>query len=89
MPTSVFLPGEFHGQGSLAGYNSWGHRVRHDWVTNAFIFMDTEDTYKNQWVRIPQILIGPSPTELLQKTFLERCMWLVLGLTDHTEPLML
>ena len=23
-PTLVFLPGEFHGQGSLAGYSSWG-----------------------------------------------------------------
>ena len=28
--TPVFLPGKFHGQGSLAGYSSWGHRVRHD-----------------------------------------------------------
>ena len=25
-PTPVFLPGEFHGQRSLVGYNSWGHR---------------------------------------------------------------
>ena len=23
-PTPVFLPGEFHGQGSLAGCSSWG-----------------------------------------------------------------
>ena len=23
LPTSVFLPGEFHGQRSLAGYNPW------------------------------------------------------------------
>ena len=29
-PTSVFLPGESCGQRSLAGYNPWGHRVRHD-----------------------------------------------------------
>ena len=29
-PTPVFLPGESHGQGSLAGYSPWGHRVRHD-----------------------------------------------------------
>ena len=34
LPTPVFLPGEFHGQRSLAGYSSWGRRVRHDWVTN-------------------------------------------------------
>ena len=25
-PTPVFLPGESHGQGSLAGYSAWGHR---------------------------------------------------------------
>ena len=24
LPTPVFLPGEFHGQKSLAGYNPWG-----------------------------------------------------------------
>ena len=29
-PTPVFLPGKFHGQRSLAGYSSQGHRVRHD-----------------------------------------------------------
>ena len=35
-PTSVFLPGEFHGQRSLEGYSYWGRsqRVRHDWATN-------------------------------------------------------
>ena len=26
LPTSVFLPGEFHEQRSLAGYSPWGHR---------------------------------------------------------------
>ena len=25
-PTPVFLPGEFHGQRSLVGYSSWGHK---------------------------------------------------------------
>ena len=25
-PTPVFLPGESHGQGSLAGYSPWGHK---------------------------------------------------------------
>ena len=25
-PTPVFLPGESHGQRSLAGYSPWGHR---------------------------------------------------------------
>ena len=32
-PTPVFLPGESHGQRSLAAYSPWGlKRVRHDWV---------------------------------------------------------
>ena len=26
----VVLPGKFHGQRSLEGYSSWGHRVSHD-----------------------------------------------------------
>ena len=26
LPTPVFLPGEFHGQRSLAGYSPWDHR---------------------------------------------------------------
>ena len=26
LPTPVFLPGEAHGQRSLAGYSPWGHR---------------------------------------------------------------
>ena len=25
-PTTVLLPGEFHGQRSLMGYNPWGHK---------------------------------------------------------------
>jgi len=30
-PTSVFLPGESQGRGSLVGCRLWGRRVRHDW----------------------------------------------------------
>ena len=29
-PTPVFLPGESHGQRSLADISPWGHRVGHD-----------------------------------------------------------
>ena len=32
--TPVFLPREFHGQRSLAGYSPWDRRVRHDWGAN-------------------------------------------------------
>ena len=33
-PTPVFLPGESHGQRSLAGYAMGSQRVGHDWATN-------------------------------------------------------
>ena len=29
--SSIFLPGESHGQKSLAGYSQGGRRVGHDW----------------------------------------------------------
>ena len=32
-PTPVFLPKKAHGQRSLAGYSPWGHRFRHNLVT--------------------------------------------------------
>ena len=32
-PTPVFLPGKFHGQRSLVGYNPWGHKDRPYWMT--------------------------------------------------------
>ena len=37
-PTPVFLPGEFHGQKSLVGYSSKGHKESHT----------TEVTYHTQ-----------------------------------------
>ena len=30
LPTEVCLPGELHGQRSLAGYSSWTQRAGHD-----------------------------------------------------------
>ena len=32
-PTPVLLPGESHGQQSLADCSPWGLKVRHSWVT--------------------------------------------------------
>ena len=39
-PTPVFLPGEFHGQRSLAGYSPWGHKELNvtEWLTLNFHF---------------------------------------------------
>ena len=39
-PTPVFLPRKFHGQRSLTGYSSWGHkRVRCDLVTKTTLIV--------------------------------------------------
>ena len=35
-PTPVFLPGEFHGQRSLAGYGPWGHKDTTEQLTCTF-----------------------------------------------------
>ena len=35
-PPPVFLPGESHGQRSLAGYSPWGCRIWRNWVTFTF-----------------------------------------------------
>ena len=37
-PTPVFMPGDFHGQRSLASYTMASQRVRRYWVTNTFHF---------------------------------------------------
>ena len=42
-PTAVFLPGESHGQRSLAGYSPWSsQRVGHDW--SHFSYTHTQHT---------------------------------------------
>ena len=38
-PAPIFLPGESHGQRSLAGYSPQHHRVRHDWSNLAQTIM--------------------------------------------------
>ena len=50
--TPVFLPGEFHGQRSLAGYIQlmWSQRVRHSWAT-------TTHTQK-------ELIVGTEPSSL-------------------------
>ena len=42
-PTPVFLPGESHGQRSLAGYSPWSHKVSEMIVTD-FIFLGSKIT---------------------------------------------
>ena len=38
-PTPVFLPGESHGQRSLAGHSPWGHRELDTAVTERMQFL--------------------------------------------------
>ena len=63
-PTPVFLPGESHGQRSLAGYSPWGRRVGHDWNDLAcsllftslylllLLYMKLYHTHPPNWVLI-------------------------------------
>ena len=46
---SLFLPGESHGQRSLAGYSPWGHRVRHNLATEQQQAHTTEHKKTTQW----------------------------------------
>ena len=39
-PSPVFLPGESHGQRSLAGYSPCSHGVGRNWVTNTFTCLE-------------------------------------------------
>ena len=39
LPTPRFVPGEFHGQRSLAGYSPWGHKVKSDKVTQLNMYV--------------------------------------------------
>ena len=43
LPTPVFLPGESHGQRSLAGQSMESQRVGHDLATCTFIFSADTD----------------------------------------------
>ena len=42
LPTPVFLPGKFHGQRSLVGYNPWGHKESDitEWLTRRHISVE-------------------------------------------------
>ena len=67
LPTPVFLPGEFHGQRSLAGYSPWCHKeLGHDWATNTHPSHHTLSDLLNQnpyrWtlgiciLKVPQVI---------------------------------
>ena len=47
MTTTVFLPREFHGQRSLAGYSPWGRKESDIRETNTFTFSHSYNHYKH------------------------------------------
>ena len=52
-PTSEFLPGEFHGQRSLAGYRPWDQKESDitEWLTLSFTA--TKSNHPSQWLEKP------------------------------------
>ena len=63
LPTPVFLPGELHGQRSLAGYSPWCCRVGHTWETNTFIFTMVKVSEKLQQPNSGRNVICLEPQE--------------------------
>ena len=76
-PTPVLLPGEFHGQRSLAGYNLWGRRVKYDWATTTFIIYILVMTLK-QFIVANAKLCRPRTAQVKTKKYLQ-------GLRSVTE----
>ena len=72
-PTPVFLPGESHGQRSLEGYSTWGHRIRHDWSDLASRNRKTMWTWSLCWPDllspIPHVGTPSNRPSFLKKIF--------------------
>ena len=70
-PTPVFLPGESHGQNSLAGYSPWGHKESDttEWLTQLAICFTPGSVYTS--MPLSQFIL-PSPSPLLP-------FWSILG----------
>ena len=61
-PTPGFLPGESHGQRSLAGYCPQAQRVGHNWATKHILFQDAKTITQNGACLAPSLLVDyPKP----------------------------
>ena len=85
-PTPVFLPGEFHGQNSLAGYSPWGHKESDttEWLTLLLTGVSILDVFlgahrfANQFNSI--ILLKPREEKCLCEPLAEWCChWPILN----------
>ena len=47
LPTSVFLPGEFHGQRNLVGYSPWGRKELDttEWLTRTYLLSNLNKSH--------------------------------------------
>ena len=61
LSTPIFLPGKSHGQRSLVGYSLWGHRVKHNWVTNTSTFWFFQLVGLRFEIRSGQGAVPPAP----------------------------
>ena len=56
--TPVFLPGESHGQRSLAGHGPWGRKAGHNWAINTTIQGTEKEAIPYSFLEIYLFLIG-------------------------------
>ena len=75
-PTPVSLPGESHGQRSLAGYSPWGHKeldmTEHSWTLSTFT--DIQAKTDSLWLwRTAQILATPNTSIQISQVILLIC----------------
>ena len=81
-PTPVFLPGEFHGQSSLAGYRPWRERVRQNLVTNTLHLLCYAKAKHCRWgVRKrgqtwPLVFVNKALLEHSHTHLLLDCLWM-------------
>ena len=68
LPTPIFLPGEFHGQRSLEGYNSWGGKESDTTEQLTLSSSSSEDKHKSRPMGKMQInstpVLTPHPPKM-------------------------
>ena len=59
LPIPVFLPGEFHGQRSLAGYSPWGRKEADttEWLAHTFLICEYPDLEDYKAFRFPNLAL--------------------------------
>ena len=72
-PTPIFLPGESHGQRSLAVYGLWGLQgVRHDWASENLIDHRNSAPWRQPTQNLQNNVFTCLQARLYQRTFLQK-----------------